>query len=594
MPAGPSKAGNAVPRWNLGFFYTGPEDPGYIRDKNRLKRRIRKLERILARPFPNPENFLVSYIEAYNKSADLYESLYSFVYMTYTTDTRNASAARELGVLETIGIPLRKAEVIFRTTLSGLPQRTETIRGNPLLQDCRFYLREQLFLQNKQMAPDLEELAADLSRSGGDAWERMHAAISAGIRMPWNRREYKTIVELRALASSPDRAVREKAYGLELEGWKNASIPLSFALNGVKGFSLSLNDRRGWKDTLERSIRQSRISRKTFDALLGVMTDSLPLFRRYYRAKARLLGLPRPAFYDLFAPVGRRTGIWTYTGAADFIVEKFSRFSPEFGDFARRAFAQGWVDAEVRDGKIGGAYCIDIPVRGESRIFCNFDGTFSSVTTLAHELGHAYHQDVLKTESAVNRTCPMTLAETASIFSETIVMEDSLRTASAEELPGIMDSFLQDAGQVIVDILSRFLFEKEVFERRRGGDLSVEELCELMLEAQKNTYGDALDGDLLHPWMWAVKGHYYRQDLGFYNFPYAFGLLFSLGLFSRYEKEGPAFAGEYRGILAATGRNSAEQTAKHAGADITRREFWQTGIDRIARYIERFEGLQKQ
>jgi pepF/M3 family oligoendopeptidase len=320
------------------------------------------------------------------------------------------------------------------------------------------------------------------------------------------------------------------------------------------------------------------------------MTDSLPLFRRYYKAKARLLGLPRLAFFDIFAPLeNQRVKKWSFPQAAAFIQEKFSAFAEEYGDFAARAFRKGWIDADIREGKTGGAYCTSIPSRGESRILANFDGTFSSVTTLAHELGHAYHFDVLKEAAAVNRDYPMTLAETASIFSETLIMEEALKTASpAERLP-LLENFLQDTGQVIVDILSRFLFEKALIEKRRRGDVPADELCGMMIQAQKDTYGGALEEEFLHPYMWAAKGHYYRQDLGFYNFPYAFGQLFGLGLYARYEKDGKTFFREYRKILEATGTNSAEAVAGAAGFAIEKKDFWQTGIDRIARYIYQFE-----
>jgi pepF/M3 family oligoendopeptidase len=399
------------------------------------------------------------------------------------------------------------------------------------------------------------------------------------------------LVELRALAFDKDRSIREKAFKLELEGWKSVETPLSFAINGVKGFSIGLNYRRNFKNTLERSILQGRITPKTLDALIGVMTDALPVFRKYLKTKARALGLPRLAFYDLFAPLGKGLKPWPYPDAAAFIVEMFIRFSPDLGAFAARALEQGWIDAEPRAGKIGGAYCIDIPKTRECRIFCNYDRSISSVTTLAHELGHAYHHEVLKDESAIHRSYPMTLAETASIFAETVVFEGALQTAAAESRLTLVENYLQDATQVIVDILSRFLFERDLFDRRENGDLSPEELSELMLKAQETAYGDALDEKALHPYMWAVKGHYYRQDLGFYNFPYAFGLLFGLGLYARYRKEGPGFAETYKKILKSTGKGTAVDVARKAGFDIEGPGFWQAGIETIAEYEKQFEGL---
>ncbi len=592
MRAGSSE--NSLPRWETGSPYPGLDSPEFNRDKDILRRLIGRVRRTIglfaSGRERDPGKFLLSYIRAFNEAADLHENLFSYAYMMYTVETGNAAASRELGALETIGIPLRRAEVEFRNLLAGIPA-AEVPRREKALRPYGNFIREQLFLQKRQMPPDMEELAADLSRSGADAWERLQQAVSAGVTMEWKKGQRKTLVELRSLASHPDRRIREKAYRLELEGWERAAVPVAFALNGVKGFSISLNGRRGWRSTLEKSVRQARMSPAAFEALIDVMTESLPVFRRYYRAKARLLGLPKLAFFDLFAPAGKASRRWTYPGAADFIAEKFYRFSPELGDFALRALRGGWIDAEPRKGKIGGAYCISLPLARESRIFCNFDGSFSSVTTLAHELGHAYHHEVLKDAGAIHRSYPMTLAETASIFSETIVMEEALGSASPEERLFLVENFLQDSGQVVVDILSRYLFEKEIFSRRERGDVSPEELGAAMLDAQEKTYGPILDEKFRHPYMWAVMGHYYRNDLAFYNFPYAFGLLFALGLASRCEKEGPAFAAAYRRILASAGSLSADDTARLAGFDIGKREFWRMGIDRIARKVEIFEGL---
>jgi pepF/M3 family oligoendopeptidase len=588
MNAGSSK--KPLPRWNISTIYDSLEDPAFIRDKNRLKSEIRLIEKLvddfsISKKNQDPAVFLKDFIARYNRAADLYESLSAYAYMMYTTDTKDAVAGREISTIETIGIPLRKAEPKFRNLLG-------TLRISPAdYREYSFFLREQIKLRKRQMAPELEELAADLSRSGGDAWERLQQAVSAGLSLPWDGGKRKTLVELRALAFDKDRKVRERAYKLELEGWKSVETPLSFAINGVKGFSISLNYRRNYKNTLERSVLQGRITQKTLDTLIGVMTEALPMFRAYLKTKARTLGLKKLAFYDLFAPLGKGLKPWPYKEAAIFIVEMFARFSPELGGFAKRALEAGWIDAEPRPGKIGGAYCIDIPKTRECRIFCNYDNSISSVTTLAHELGHAYHYEVLKNESAIHRSYPMTLAETASIFAETVVFEGALQTAPPEGRLTLIENYLQDATQVIVDILSRFIFEKDLFDRREEGDLSPEELGEMMVKAQKETYGNALDEKSLHPYMWAVKGHYYRQDLGFYNFPYAFGLLFGLGLYARYKKEGPGFAESYKKILLSTGKGTAVEVARKAGCDIEDPDFWRAGIDTIAGYVKQFEGL---
>ena len=592
MPDGSSSP--SLPRWNLEVPYPGLESPGFRREKDLLRRLVRRAAGAATRAAaPGEEGrLLLSHIEAYNRAAALHEKLSAYAYMHFSTDTGSAAAARELEALDTLALPLRRAETEFRVLLGEMKTPVAALlRTHAALRPYGSFLREQRYLSKRQMTPDLEELAADLALSGADAWERLQQAVSAGVSMEWSKKERKTLVELRSLASHRDRTIREKAYRLELAGWEGVTVPLGFALNGVKGFSISLNRRRGWRDTLEKTVRQSRMSPASFRCLLEAMNEALPVFRRYYRAKAWALGLPKLAFFDLFAPLGKEKRRWTFPRAVDYIAGKFSLFSPDLGDFARRAAVERWIDAEPRKGKIGGAYCIGLG--GESRIFCNFDGTFSSVSTLAHELGHAYHHEVLKDAAPLLRSYPMTLAETASIFSETIVMDGALETAPPEERLYLVEQHLQDSGQVVVDILSRFNFEKELFARRERGSLSPEDLSLAMRRAQRETYGPVLDEEYQHPYMWAVKGHYYRQDLAFYNFPYAFGLLFALGLAARYRTEGPGFAAVYRKILAAAGSHSAVETARLAGFDLETPGFWRAGVEKIAGYVDIFEGMVK-
>jgi pepF/M3 family oligoendopeptidase len=376
-------------------------------------------------------------------------------------------------------------------------------------------------------------------------------------------------------------------------------LPLAASLNGVKGWALTVDARRGWPSPLEKSFFQSRISAGTFEALCAAMESSLPMFRGYLKNKARALGLETLAFYDLFAPLGSkehsgsRTGAkkWSWEAATEFIVRCFDSVDSGMGNFARHAFALSWIDAQERKGKVGGAYCTDFPLTGESRILCNFEGSFDSVITVAHELGHAWHHELIKELPRTQNAYPMTLAETASIFAETIVFEAALKEAGHDERISLIEGSLKDCCQVICDILSRFYFEKEVFARRSRGELSPAEFCGIMTGAQKASYGDGLDAKLLHPYMWAVKSHYYSAALGFYNYPYAFGQIFSLALYAEYQKEKELFPGRYRDLLKVTGSASAEETAGLAGFNIEDPAFWEQGIALIAARAAEFEKL---
>ncbi len=589
-----------APRWDLSSIYPELRGAEYRADTERLSSSIEELSKAIDKHVD--ENSVASWtaecIRAYNLAADLFGNLSSYVYAVFSTDTTNAVVAKELNKLEEIALPLKSALIAFRNRLAAIGDfatREETLSEIEKILGERYdhFLQEQLKMQAKQMSPAEEELAEDLARSGGSAWTRQHETISSTLSATWNETtgEQKTVTQLRALAFDPSRNVREKAYRLELQAWKGMEIPLSYSLNGVKGFAVTFNKRRRFEDDIESALYASRISSKTLKALIGSMEEGLPIFRRYLKAKARYLGVENLRFYDLFAPVGESAKKWTFDEVRSYIEAQFGRFSKAMGQFAKLAFDGGWIDAAPREGKVGGAYCTDFPLAKESRVLCNFDGSFSDLQTVAHELGHAYHGYILKDDSAIHSDYPMTLAETASIFAQTLVFDAALGDASEAEKVHVIEEFLQDCTQVIVDILSRFYFEKKVFSERANAEVSPQEFCSFMVDAQKATYGDGLDENYLHSYMWAVKPHYYSHELGFYNFPYAFGLLFGLGLFSRYKKEGTSFVPQYDKVLKETGRGSANQVTAEAGFDIESRDFWMDGISQIAGYVDEFEKL---
>ncbi|MBN2048876.1 MAG: M3 family oligoendopeptidase [Spirochaetales bacterium] len=589
---------DTIPRWNLDKIYGGFHDPAYNEARESTASSIRLFGRASEegpKEKERAEEWLSRCLDLLNSLAARLENLESYVLCRYTTATTDKEAVREMNRLEELSTPLAAARAAFRESLGNLGKTAEELCSSPALKDYLFFITEELEFRKHQMETSEEDLAADLARSGANAWGRLQDTLGSTESITWNEKtgEKKTVVQLRALAYDPEREVREKAYRKELEIWKRVEIPLSFALNGVKGHSIVVNRRRGYTATLQRSIKQNRVTEKTLDSLLQVMHESLPVFRNYLKTKAHILAVPRLAFFDLFAPVGESNAVWDFKGTRDFILRQFYSFSKDYGSFGEKAFTEGWIDSEPRQGKVGGAYCTSFSEPWESRILSNFDHSFNSVTTLAHELGHAYHHHCLRGAAFLLRDYPMTLAETASIFSENIVYGRLLADLQGKERLPVLESFLQDSCQVIVDILSRFLFEKAVFEEREKGDLSPEDYCDLMIKAQKETYGDGLDPELLHPYMWAVKSHYYSHALAFYNFPYAFGLLFGLGLYGLYLETGAAFTDRYIAILAGTGKASAVDLAAQAGFNIEEPDFWRRGLEVITRRAEEFQAAAR-
>jgi oligoendopeptidase F len=393
----------------------------------------------------------------------------------------------------------------------------------------------------------------------------------------------------RGLATDADPSVRRRAYEGELAAWSTVAVPLAAALNGAKGALSVLNRKRGFGDDLAPALRANNVDRPTLDAMTEAVVASLPDFRRYLHAKARLLGhdeggLP---WWDLIAPVGRASDT-SWIGATDRVHDAFASFSPDLAGLATRAFEEHWVDAEIREGKRGGAYCVGVD-RDVSRVMMNFDGSFNSVSTLAHELGHAFHNVALANRTPLQRRLPMALAETASIFCETLLFERAAERADDDsERLALLDTHLLGATQIVVDIHSRFLFETELCERRRRTSLSVVDLNTAMLDAQEGAYGDGLHREHRHQYMWAVKPHYFTP---FYNWPYTFGLLFGIGLYARYVDDPERFRAGYDDLLSTVGMADAATLTGRFGFDVRDTAFWAESLGVLARHIDDYERL---
>jgi pepF/M3 family oligoendopeptidase len=517
------------------------------------------------------------------------ELMAAYLYGQVTVDSRDETAQARYSQLQERSIRLSKLHSRFTAWVGAMPI-DDVIAQSPLAAAHAFPLRKRCLEASHLMSEEQEALAAELAPSSGTAWGRLHGNLTSQIVVPLEidgEARQLPMSEVRNLAMTPDRTLRERAWRAELAAWEGNALPIAAALNGVKGQVLALGARRDWLDPLDEALFVNAIDREILDAMIGAARESLPDFRRYLRLKAKALGVPELAWYDLFAPVGDVGRSWSWPEAAAFIEEQFGAFGERMKGLARRAFTDRWVDAGPRPGKVGGAYCMRF-VDDQSRILANYSSSYDGVSTLAHELGHAYHNLTQEGLSPLQRQTPMILAETASTFCETIVKEAALVDAAPGERQYILEQSLQGACQIVVDILSRFDFERALFAARRERELSSRELCRLMLEAQAGTYGDGLAADARHPYMWAVKGHYYSPDLSYYNFPYLFGLLFGLGLYAIYQREPRTFPDRYDALLAATVLASAPALAAEFGIDLRDSAFWRASLDVIRADIDRF------
>jgi len=577
-----------LPHWDLSPLFASLDAPQFGAAWTDLQARLQALGPLLDKhevgPRPMRDSDTAAFKEittAINGLLDAFLPVRAFVSGQVDTDSTNQAAQAKLSELQRMFLAYERLRPRLTAWLARLdPAKMGAGPYKLMLDEAR--------VQAEHMMSEPEEiLAAELRLSGGSAWTKLHGNVSSLITATVGGKELP-ITAIRNLAHNPDPAVRKEAHDAEVAAWKAHEVPLAAALNGVKGEASTLNRKRKWGDDLEPVLVRNRISPQVLAAMQAAVVASFPLWKRYFGAKARLLGKPKLDWWDLFAPVGKSEKVWTWDEGAAFVTQQLGTFSRSDATVAETAFRNRWIDAEPRKGKRGGAYCMPIG-GGNSRILANFEESFDSVSTIAHELGHAYHNHCLREQPPLLRMYPMTLAETASIMNETIVVQAALKTLPAKEQLPILEADLQGAAQVVVDIHSRFLFERSVFEKRAGRELSAEEFCGLMLDAQKATYGDALA--TYHPYMWAVKPHYYGTD--FYNFPYTFGLLFGLALYQKYVAEGEAFVAKYDDLLASVGIYPAAELAGRFGFDLESRSFWEGGLTVLGERVARFEALAK-
>jgi oligoendopeptidase F len=589
---------HSLPRWDMTPIFPSLESPEFQHEFNGALAAINDLAALFERHHVQrrassaiDEQFVAQWEEIaaqLNTLRERLRTLSSYIHCFVTTDALDETAKAYESQMETQGVQLSQLETrlvawLGSSDIEALLEESEVARRH------EFFIRRAQTLEKHQMSEAEENLASALRPMGLGGWAKLHNNISALLTATVNvRGEAKVLPmsEIRALAADADRAVRQAAFEAEIPAWQSVATPMAAALNGIKGYQRTLRERRGYANDVEPTLLSNSIDRETLEAMQHACIQSFPDFRRYMDAKARALGLQQLAWYDLLAPVGQSQSTWRWPDAEDFIESNFAQYSPQLASFARRSFDERWIDAEPHVGKAGGAYCTGIRP-GESRVLMNFDGSFNSVSTLAHELGHAYHNLTLENRTPLQRLVPSTLAETASIFCETLIFEAAVAKAGRDERIALLDSALERNLMVVVDIHSRFLFEQAVFEKRGARELTESELCQLMTQAQKETYGERLDP--LHPYMWAVKGHYYGPT--FYNYPYTFGLLFGLGLYACYQRNPESFRQQYDEFLSLAGMQDAKSLGKYFDLDITDVAFWNSSLDVIRGQISEFENL---
>lgn len=576
--------------WSLDVLYKGLEDPNYLADKRKLTElteEINKFSQGLASTTDTEQSLLqaITYLEDYRI---LGNRLGYYLMLRQSVNTSDAKVTNEQNVVEKSLSESSKAMAIIQKWIAKTPNLDVYINKHDKLKAYEYLLQAMSKEAKHLLSDDVEEIIAKLNISAGSAWGSMQSYLTSTVEVEY-RGENITLSQVRNLAYSEDPQIRKDAYEAELKAYEKIKDPISYSLNNIKTQVNTICDLRGYESPLDLTLEQSKMKKTTLDAMFSAIKEYLPVFHKYLKHKAKLLGhengLP---WYDLFAPLGESNKNYTVEEAREYLLNHFGKFSSDLADMVQTSFDDNWIDFYPRKGKVGGAFCENIPFLKQSRIMTNFTGSLSDVITLAHELGHAYHGLNIEDHLPLNTDYSMPVAETASTFNESLIMEAAIAESSGSEKMALIESQLQDLTQIICDIYSRYLFESEVFEKSKNGFLFADELSEIMLGAQKEAYGDGLDHSTLHPYMWVIKGHYYSENLSFYNFPYAFGGLFARGLYMKYKQEGQVFVATYKALLHATTVRNAEDVAKEANINIEDPEFWRSSLKTVEALVEQF------
>ena len=579
-------------QWNLDKLYKGFDDPKFVSDEAKLDLLIQENVELSQRLEGDPLEILKKVVTLLLSIQSLTDSLFNYPSLRQSANTSDAESTAVMGRLSQKCSALSAPFARFVQYVARIPNLDELIEQDALLKEHKFYLSQIREQEKYVLSPEVENVISLYSISGSSAWSDLQSYLTSTVPVEY-RGETTNLSDIRNKAYDADAQTRKSAYEAEIKAYDRIKDSIAYSLNSIKMEVIQRCHLRGYDSPLDETLKSAKMKRETLDALLGAMQEYLPKFWEYLRAKAKLLGhengLP---WYDMFAPLKGSERQFTPEECRDYLVNLFSGFDQEEANLIQTAFDQEWIDFFPRDGKVGGAFCASAHTIGESRVLTNYGGALSDVVTLAHELGHAFHNYCLKENTILNTEVSMPMAETASTFNEVVAMNAAI-TAEKDPIArrALIENQLMDATQIICDIYSRYLFESAVFERREGEFMFADKLCEMMLDAQKKAYGNGLDSEILHPYMWACKSHYYSGGLSFYNFPYAFGGLFARGLYAKYLSEGEAFVPQYKRLLKATGVSTVEEAALIANIDLTKPDFWRSSLQLLADEIDEFISL---
>ncbi|MBU5225067.1 M3 family oligoendopeptidase [Clostridium senegalense] len=588
-------------KWDLDRIYTSFDSEKFKSDINSLNEYVTIINEWASKNFisiNDATSKLEKFLKLTNEYKSLYLRLYCYAYLLISVDAENKEAMDMLDEIAEKNDELTKSSIIFIKWLNNINNLDDIICSSPYISEHKSYLYE-IYSKSKNMLSENEEnLIVKMQSTGSRAWQKLYMAKMSSTKMNIEiNGEIKEIsfAELKNMAYEKDLALRKFASEEEKKACKEIAQTISFCINEISGEAINICDIKGYESVINKVLIESKMDNKILNVMTEVIKDKLPMFHKYYAEKGKLLGHKHTVpFYDIYAPIGNENGKISYEDSKNLIISSFKTFSDELSNFAKRVFEENWVDAEPTATKGNYAISIDIFPIKESRIMTNFSGNYVDVTVLAHEIGHAYHSYCLREEELLNTDYPTPIAETASIFCETIINKELIKKVKLEDKIIMLERSISDTAYYIVEMYGRFLFECELFDKRKIGRLSVDELNEMMKKHMKLAYGSIIDENTINSYSWVTNIGFYMAGNEFLNFPYIFGVLFSKGLYAKYLNNKKDFVVRYNKFLRATNKNKIFDMAKVMDIDIYSQDFWEGAFNVIKKDIDEFiSGVNK-
>ena len=585
------------PIWDLDVFFKGGSDsPAFIEHLAETEKEIEAFKTYVHN-WEQTNSItdtveLANIIKAFESGTKKTREASAFVSCLQAQNIKDKKADEHRAKLTTLNASFQSALTILDEKLAKYddPEWVK-LMSSAELSELSFILTERRLAATEKLSQKEESLINSLAIDGYHSWSQLYDLVVGNIKIPFQENGEAQLLSVGQAAnkfSNPERKIRHEIFEKWENAWEQQSDYLARALNHLAGFRLNVYKERGWEEVLKEPLAINRMENETLQTMWNVIAKNKQPLVRFLNRKAELLGLDKLSWYDLDAPIDRTETKVSYQEGAEFIIENFAQFGEEMASFAKMAFEEKWIEAEDRPGKRPGGFHTYFPESSQSRIFMTYSGTPSNISTLAHELGHGFHTYAMRDQALLNRNYAMNVAETASTFAEMIVSDASVKNArSKEEKIALLEDKIQRSVALLMNIHARFLFETRFYEERKNGMVTVERLNKLMEEAQKEAYGSALSE--YHPSFWASKMHFYITGVPFYNFPYTFGFLFSLGIYAEALDEGKGYEEKYIALLKDSASMKVEDLAKkHLQVDLTKPEFWEKAVKLCIDDIEEF------